>query len=150
MALAQFAGQTVAAAACTDVWETARHKVARLLGWGNPGKPKWWSAGWPRHASNLQLRRARISNRCAPLRRGGGQGRFADMLDEDPSVQAQLRAVVQQIAAQLPAGTVSAADQAVAAGRDVNITADRGGTAAGVIHGDVVLPGPTRPGPAAS
>jgi hypothetical protein len=38
MALAQFAGQTVAAAAVTDVWETARHKVARLLGRGDPRK----------------------------------------------------------------------------------------------------------------
>jgi hypothetical protein len=28
MALAQFAGQTLAAAAVTDVWESARHKVA--------------------------------------------------------------------------------------------------------------------------
>jgi hypothetical protein len=35
-------------------------------------------------------------------------------------------------------------------GRDVNIRADRGGVAAGVIQGNVALPGPTRPGPAAS
>ncbi len=150
MALAQFAGQTVAAAACTDVWETARHKVARLLGWGNPRKTevveRWLAETHQQLAAaqgtDLEQVRAAVARRWA--------GRFADMLDEDPSVQAQLRAVVQQIAAQLPAGTVSAADQAVAAGRDVNITADRGGTAAGVIHGDVVLPGPTRPGPAAS
>jgi hypothetical protein len=32
MTLAQFAGQTVAAAAVTDVWEAARGRVARLLG----------------------------------------------------------------------------------------------------------------------
>ena len=38
MALAQWAGQTVAAAAVTDVWEAARHKVARLLGRGDARK----------------------------------------------------------------------------------------------------------------
>ena len=50
--------------------------------------------------------------------------------------------------AQLPAGMVSAADHSVAAGRDVNITASGGGTAAGVIHGNVAPPDPTPPGPA--
>ena len=30
--LAQWAGQTVIAAAVTDAWEAARHKIARLLG----------------------------------------------------------------------------------------------------------------------
>ena len=32
MALAQFAGQTVAAAAVTDVWEAARHKSRAAAG----------------------------------------------------------------------------------------------------------------------
>lgn len=40
-----------------------------------------------------------------------------------------------------------ASDHAVAAGGDVTISADRGGVAAGVIHGDVAPPRPTRPGP---
>ena len=38
VALAQFAGQTVVAAAITDLWERVRHKVARLLRRGDPGK----------------------------------------------------------------------------------------------------------------
>ena len=75
-------------------------------------------------------------------------GRFADLLDEDPGVEAELRALVEEVAAQLPAGAVSAADHSVAAGRDVNITASGGGTAAGVIHGNVAPPDPTLPGPA--
>ena len=45
-----------------------------------------------------------------------------------------------KIQAALPAGVVSAAGHAVAAGRDVNIRADRGGVAAGVIHGNVAPP----------
>jgi hypothetical protein len=40
-----------------------------------------------------------------------------------------------------------AADHSVAAGRDVKITPSGGGTAAGVIHGNVAPPGPTPPGP---
>jgi hypothetical protein len=42
----------------------------------------------------------------------------------------------------------SAAGYSVAAGRDVNITASGGSVAAGVVHGDVVPPDPTSPGPA--
>ena len=75
-------------------------------------------------------------------------GRFADLLDEDPAVEAELRALVEEVAAQLPAGAVSAAGHSVAAGRDVTITASGGGIAAGVIHGNVAPPDPTLPGPA--
>jgi hypothetical protein len=43
---------------------------------------------------------------------------------------------------------VLASGHAAAAGRDLNITASGGGTAAGVIHGNVAPPDPTLPGPA--
>jgi hypothetical protein len=43
---------------------------------------------------------------------------------------------------------VAAADHGLAAGGDVHIAADRGGMAAGVIHGNVVPPDPTGPGSA--
>ena len=38
VALAQFAGQTVAGAAITDVWEAVRGRFARLLGRGDTRK----------------------------------------------------------------------------------------------------------------
>ena len=145
IALAQFAGQTVATAAVTDVWEAARHKVARLLGRGDPKKTEVaerWLA-----ETHQQLTAAEDAAlepvRAAAVRRW--EGRFADLLDEDPGVEADLRALVEEIQAQLPAGMVSAADHAVAAGRDLNITASGGATAAGVIHGNVAPPNP--PGP---
>ena len=75
-------------------------------------------------------------------------GRFADLLDEDPDIEGELRALVEEVAAELPTGVVSAADHSVATGRDMNITASGGGTAAGVIHGNVTPPNPTPPGPA--
>jgi hypothetical protein len=148
IALAQWAGQTVAAAAVTDVWEAARHKVARLLGRGNPKKTevaeRWLDE------TRQQLTAAEGADlepvRAAAARRW--EGRFADLLDEDPGVEADLRALVEEIQTRLPAGMVSAADHSVAAGRDLKITASGGGTAAGAIHGNVAPPNPTSPGPA--
>jgi hypothetical protein len=148
MALAQFAGQTVAGAAITDVWEAVRGRFARLLGRGDARRTdaaERWLAQTREQlaaASGTELERAReaAAERWA--------GRFADLLDEDPGVEAQLRALVEDVAAQLPAAVVSAADHSVAAGRDLNITASGGGTAAGVIHGNVGPPNPTRPDPA--
>jgi hypothetical protein len=148
MALAQFAGQTVAQAAITDVWEAVRDRFARLLGRGEARKTqvaeRWLTQTHDQlttaPGAELEQVRGAQAERWA--------GRFADLLDEDPSVEAELRALVEEAAAQLPAAAVSAADHSVAAGRDVNITASGGGTAAGVIHGNVPPSNPTGPGPA--
>lgn len=146
--LAQFVGQTVAAAAVTDVWETARHKFAQALGRGDPRKVeiarRWLD----------ETRQQLIAVQGADLERAQAaaawrwEGRFADLLDEDPGVEGDLRAVAEEIAAQLPAGLASAADHSVAAGRDVNITASGSGVAAGVLHGNVESPNPIPPGSA--
>jgi hypothetical protein len=146
VALAQFAGQTVAAASVTDVWESVRGRFARLLGRGDARRTQV-AEGWLEQTreqltsagAELEPVRAAVAERWA--------GRFADLLDEEPAVEADLRALVEEVAAQLPAGSVSAAGHALAAGRDVNITAS-GGIAAGVFHGNVAPPpGPTTPGP---
>ncbi len=148
MALAQFAGQTVAQAAITDVWEAVRGRFARLLGRGDARRTQvaeQWLARTHDQlttapGAELEQVRAALAERWA--------GRFADLLDEDPGVEAELRALAEAVAAQLPAAAVSATDHSVAAGRDVNITASGRGTAAGVIHGNVAPPNPTGPGPA--
>src|SRR5437764_1294945 len=110
IALAQWAGQTVAAAAVTDVWEAARHKIARVLGRGDPKKmdvaQRWL---YETHQQLIAAQGADLEPvQAAAARRW--EGRFADLLDEDPNIEADLRAVVEEIAAQLPAGMVSTAD----------------------------------------
>jgi hypothetical protein len=145
--LAQFAGQTVAAAASTDAWEAARRRFTRLLGRGDARKTevaeRWLAQTREQlaaaHGGDLERAREAQAERWA--------GRFSDLLDEDPALEVELRALVKEVAAGLPVGAVSAAAHSVAAGRDVNITASSGGVAAGVIHGNVASPGPTLPGP---
>jgi hypothetical protein len=147
MALAQFAGQTVAAAAITDVWEAVRGRFARLLGRGDDRRTQAAEQRLAQTQQQLAMTAGSQLERAREAQAERWAGRFADLLDEDPSVEAQLRALVEEVAAQLPAGAVSAVDHSVAAGRDVNITASSGGTAAAVIHGNVGPPDPTGPGP---
>jgi hypothetical protein len=70
---------------------------------------------------------------------------------DDPALVMAAQALMQLVdAAGSAAGRyqVSASDHAAAAGRDMHITASGGGTAAGVIHGNVAPPDPMLPGSA--
>ena len=146
-ALAALAGNTVVTAAVTDAWEGARKGFARLLGRGDPAKTKLAEERLAETHDQLTQATGTDLERTQAELEGQWVTRIRDLLEENPGVEADLRTLVQEIQAQLPAGTVSAADHAVAAGRDVNISASEGGVAAGVIHGHVSPPGPTRPGP---
>lgn len=144
LALAQFAGQTVAAAAITDGWETVRGRFARLLGHGDTRKTEVverWLA-----QTRQQLTAAAPGADLERVREAAAArwaDRFADLLDEDPVIETELREIAEEVAAQLPRA-VSAAGYSVAAGRDVKIAASGGGIAAGVIHGNVMLPAPAQ------
>jgi len=120
MALAQWAGLTVTAATVTDVG-SARLKFARLLGHGDPSRTEVaerWLA--ETHQQLVAAEGADLeSARAAQAQRW--EGRFADLLDEDPDVEGDLRALVEEIQAALPAGMVSAAGHRLAAEADVNI-----------------------------
>jgi hypothetical protein len=148
MALAQFAGQTVAAAAITDVWESARGRFARLLGRGDARKTEV-AEGWlVQTHKQLAAADPGVLEQAQETAAERWAGRFADLLDEDPSMEDGLRALAEEVAAQLPPGAVAASGYSVAAGRDVRIAASTGGTAAGVIHGNVTPANPTGPGSA--
>lgn len=150
MALASLAGNTVVTAATTDAWEAARRKFAGLLGRGDPKRGKLAAQRLDETRQQLTGAAGAASEQARAALAERWAGRLADVLEENPGVEADLRALVQEIQAALPAGMVSAADHAVAAGRDVKIIATGGGVAAGVIHGNVAPPNPPGPGPAAS
>jgi hypothetical protein len=134
-------------AAVTDGWESAKKGFARLLGRGDPDKAKLAERRLAETHDQLAVAKGADLDLVQAALEVQWATRMADLLEETPGVEADLRDLVKEIQAQLPAGMVSAADHAVAAGRDVSITATSGGVAAGVIHGNVT-PDPTRPGSA--
>jgi len=143
-ALVALAGNTLVTAAVTDAWEDVRGKVARLFGRGKPDSDTVRRLDATRGQlellapPELQQVREDLARRWA--------GRFADLLDDYPEAEAELRSLVEEIRAQVPG--VSASGHSLAAGRDIRITAADGGFAAGVVHGDVAPPHPLLPGPA--
>jgi len=147
IALAALAGNTVVAAATTDVWEAARRRFARLLGRGDPDRTNAAERRLAETHDQLANAAGADLERLRAALEAQWVTRLTDLLEDDPGAEAELRAVVEEVRAQLPAGTVAAADHAVAAGRDVSIKATSGGVAAGVIHGDVSAGNPLRPGP---
>jgi hypothetical protein len=148
VALAEFAGQTVSAAAITDVWESVWHRFARLLGRGDTHRTEAAESWLTQTREKLASAEPEAVDHVQRATAERWAGRFADLLDEDPAIEADLRALVDDVAAQLPGSTVAAADHSVAAGRDLRITASGGSVAAGVIHGNVAPRNPTMPGPA--
>jgi hypothetical protein len=139
------AGQTIVAAVATDAWDLCKRGFARLLGRGDPKKEQLTEQ---KLEETLQQLAGADSDQARAAQAVAWKTRLEILLEENPDAEAELRALVQQIQAQLPTATVSAADHSVAAGGNVNITASGGGTAAGVIHGHVAPPNPTPPGPA--
>ncbi len=105
MALAALAGNTVVAAATTDAWEAARRGFARLLGRGDPDRTQMAEQRLAEtreqltgaEGKDLEQARAALAERWA--------GRLADLLEEHPDAEADLRALVQQIQAALPGRT---------------------------------------------
>ena len=146
-ALAVLAGNTVVAAAATDAWEAARRGFARLLGRGDPDRTKAAERRLAETREQLAVADADVES-ARPALQAKWATRLADLLEEDPGVESDLRALIEQVQAALPGGMVSAVDHSIAAGRDLSITASGGGLAAGVIHGNVAPPGPSGPGPA--
>lgn len=66
--------------------------------------------------------------------------------ESDSGFAELLEKLVTELQAKDPASGVTAGDHGVAAGGDVNIDADRGGVAGGVIHGSVSTGNPPPPG----
>ena len=146
--LASLAGRTVVAAAVTDAWETTKRGFARVLGRGDSERTGLAEHRLDETRERLQgVSGPELEYACAQAE-AAWQTRLVDLLEEYPELAGDLQALVDQVRAELPAGTVSATGHGLAAGRDVVITASGGGVAAGTIHGQVSPGNPTHPGPA--
>jgi hypothetical protein len=140
--LAALAGNTLVTAAVTDAWEEVRRKVVRIFGRGR-ADPKtehrlndtWRQLDAARSTGELERIQADLAREWTV--------RLKDLLTDQPEAEAELAALIEETRP----GTAVAADHSLVAGRDVNVRADRGGVAGGVIDGGVTLPGPSGPGP---
>jgi hypothetical protein len=146
LSLASLAARTIVTAAGTDAWNSMKQGIARLLGRGEQSRCS---------AAELRLEQAREALDGIPVEdeeqvraqlAAAWQTRLLDLLEEHPETVVDLRELVENVRAQLPAAVVSAPG-GVAAGGDVTITASGGGIAAGTIHGGITAANPTRPGP---
>jgi hypothetical protein len=114
IALARGAGQTVVAAAITDIWESASQKVARLVGRSDSVQTETAERWLAETHDQLAAAQGEDLEQVQAVQAQRWAVRFADLLGEDDGVEAELRAMVEEIQAALPADAVAAADRAVA------------------------------------
>ena len=120
LTLAALAGRTVVDAAATGGWEAAEHGYAQLLGRGDAEQTKlveqWLAETREQLASDAgtdtELVRTALAGRWA--------GRCADLLEENPDAEAELRALVQETQATLSAEGLSVSNHAVSANSGVS------------------------------
>ena len=91
LTLTALAGRMVVDAAATDGWETAEHRYAQLLGRGDAKQiqlvEQWLEETRKQLAdgagADMEMIRTALAGRWA--------GRWADLLEEDPDAEAELR-----------------------------------------------------------
>jgi hypothetical protein len=143
VALGATAAAALVQAMVTDGWEGVRHRVARLFGRNQPD---------PVIERRLDATRDQLTaatpgdlEKVQAVMAAQWETRFTDLLTDHPDAQTELAGLVEELRSIAP---VAATDHAVAAGRDVHVTAEGGSVAAAVIHGNVAPPGPPAAGPA--
>ena len=115
LALAALAGQTTVDAVATDGWETAERGYARLLGGGDAKQTRRAEQWMEETRKQLAGRAGTDMNVIRIALAGRWAGRWADLLEENPGAEAELRALVKEIQAVLPAGRSYESGYAVSA-----------------------------------
>lgn len=143
-ALVMLAGRTLVAGATSDGWQVVKTGFARLLGRRNQAQAQLAEDRLEQTRHELAGLQGDELLRARSTLETQWTTRLADLLEEEPDSAADLRALVGQLEhlTDQTGPAVSAADHAIAAAGDVNIRADHGGVAAGVLHGDVVPANP--------
>jgi hypothetical protein len=110
----------VVEAAASDGWKTAERGYAQVLGHGDAGQTqlaeRWLEETHKQLAggdgADMETIRTALVGRWA--------GRWADLLEENPDAEAELRALVQEVSAARPAEKPSASDHQASANGDVS------------------------------
>ncbi len=150
VALASAAGAAVAQAAGTDAWTAVRERTARVFGRGETPAVQMTLERLDRTAAALDASEPNEPELVRPRLGVSWQARFEDLLEslnesDRVLVAGQLRELV-ALSAQ-PAGGSSAGDGGLSAGGNVEIRAEGGSVAGGIIHGGVRMGNPPQPGP---
>src|SRR5262249_60409579 len=96
LALAALAGQTVVTAATTDAWEACRQGFARLLGRGDSRKEQLAEQRLEETREQLTAAEGADLDRIRAAQAAEWQTRLADLLEGDPRVEGEVRALVGQ------------------------------------------------------
>ncbi|MFD7379790.1 hypothetical protein [Streptomyces mirabilis] len=152
-ALAAAGGTALVQAAGTDAWTEFRQQVARWFGRGNPQRENAAVERLDQTAVQLETAGPTEVERVRLGQVAAWQARIEDLLESlDGTEQGQAAEELGALLAQhVSQGEVSAGQGGLAVGGNVDIRADHGSVAAGVVHGNVTLGRPadghTSPGP---
>ncbi|WP_229712827.1 hypothetical protein [Streptomyces fuscichromogenes] len=149
VALASAAGAAVASAAGTDAWQGMRQRVARLFGRGDGAAQRFHLERLDGSVAELERAGPEAREQARARVLAAWQTRFHDLLDDaDDEDRGELARQLDELVryGQRPFGGMSAGDGGLTVEGTVDIRADRGSAAAGVM-GDVTIGNPQRPGP---
>jgi hypothetical protein len=142
MVLAATAGQELIKVMVTDGWASIRDRAALWFGRGDAQRAKQQAQ---------QLDETRVAVQSGQLKQEAAasrwQGRLEALLDEHPELADDLHALVDDLRAVTATASVSSGDHGLAAGGNIDIRADAGSIAGGVIHGGASIGTPIQPDP---
>ncbi|KOV99199.1 hypothetical protein HCJ76_31360 [Streptomyces sp. MC1] len=148
-ALAAGGGTAVVQAAGTDAWTGLRQAVARWFGRGDVQRERVELERLDRTAGELEAADAAVAERERIRQESAWQARIEALLEgledtERAQAVEELRALLAQ---HTPQGGASAGEGGLAVGGNVDIRAEQGSIAAGIIHGGAQIGRPPQPDP---
>ncbi|MFC8851517.1 hypothetical protein ACFT5D_00415 [Streptomyces sp. NPDC057144] len=148
-ALAAAGGTAVVQAAGTDAWTELRQAVARWFGRGDRQRERVELERLDQSAGELEMAEAAMVERERIRQEAAWQTRIEAMLENlDDTERAQAAEELRTLLAQhTPQGGALAGQGGLAVGGNVDIRAEQGSIAAGVIHGGAHIGRPPAPDP---
>ncbi|MGW7018682.1 hypothetical protein ACWGGS_04930 [Streptomyces decoyicus] len=147
MALAAAGGAAVVQAAGTDLWAGLRQRVARLLGRGDAQREQAELERLDRTAAAVRAVGADTEERVRIVEEISWRTRFETLLESSTAEERELVAIELRALLADTTPPASASSGGFAAGGKVDIHAEGGAIAAGVINGEVRVGTPWQPGP---